>query len=193
MWLLCHTTPCLSFIWVFFTEPISTPYVDVTTNTVLELTEHFTLNCSHETGSKPIYSWTKGGKPLVNHTRLLLSPDQKFLTLTRVLLADDDVYSCLVENPLGSVKSVPLKLTVYSKYLCYSYNFLTCILAGHKILRYWLYIYRKKLSVHHHFNRRHLCPDHSGSSVRLLEAIKKARDQEGKGKVILFTFFYFIQ
>ncbi|XP_053340825.1 hepatic and glial cell adhesion molecule b isoform X1 [Clarias gariepinus] len=96
-------------------EPISTPYVDVTTNTVLELTEHFTLNCSHETGSKPIYSWTKGGKPLVNHTRLLLSPDQKFLTLTRVLLADDDVYSCLVENPLGSVKSVPLKLTVYKR------------------------------------------------------------------------------
>ncbi|KAF5899841.1 hepatocyte cell adhesion molecule-like, partial [Clarias magur] len=96
-------------------EPISTPYVDVTTTTVLELTEHFTLNCSHETGSKPIYSWTKGGKPLVNHTRLLLSPDQKILTLTRVLLADDDVYSCLVENPLGSVKSLPLKLTVYKR------------------------------------------------------------------------------
>lgn len=89
--------------------------MDVTTSTVVELTEHFTLNCSHDTGTKTTYSWTKGGKPLVNHTRLLLSPDQKVLTLTRVLLVDDDVYSCLVENPIGSVKSLPLKLTVYSK------------------------------------------------------------------------------
>ncbi|XP_017316262.1 hepatic and glial cell adhesion molecule b [Ictalurus punctatus] len=96
-------------------EPISTPYVDVTTSTVVELTEHFTLNCSHDTGTKTTYSWTKGGKPLVNHTRLLLSPDQKVLTLTRVLLVDDDVYSCLVENPIGSVKSLPLKLTVYKR------------------------------------------------------------------------------
>ncbi|MCJ8748801.1 hypothetical protein PDJAM_G00168740 [Pangasius djambal] len=96
-------------------EPISTPYVDVTTTTVLELTEHFTLNCSHDTGTKTTYTWMKGGKPLVNHTRLLLSPDQKVLTLTRVLLVDDDVYSCLVENPIGSVKSLPLKLTVYKR------------------------------------------------------------------------------
>ncbi|TSP36122.1 Hepatocyte cell adhesion molecule [Bagarius yarrelli] len=96
-------------------EPISTPYVDVPTTTVLELTEHFILNCSHDTGTKTTYSWTKGGKPLVNHTRLLLSPDQKVLTLTRVLLVDDDVYICLVENPLGSVISLPLKLTVYKR------------------------------------------------------------------------------
>ncbi|XP_060769445.1 hepatic and glial cell adhesion molecule b [Neoarius graeffei] len=96
-------------------EPISTPYVDVTTTTVLELTQHFTLNCSHDTGTKTTYSWTKGGNPLVNHTRLLLSPDQKVLTLTRVLLVDDDVYTCLVENPIGSVKSLPLKLTVYKR------------------------------------------------------------------------------
>ncbi|KAK3508744.1 hypothetical protein QTP70_004224 [Hemibagrus guttatus] len=95
-------------------EPISTPYVAVSSTTVLELTQHFTLNCSHDTGTKTTYSWTKGGKPLVNHTRLLLSPDQKVLTLTRVLLVDDDVYSCLVENPIGSVKGLPLKLTVYN-------------------------------------------------------------------------------
>ncbi|KAI5089464.1 hepatocyte cell adhesion molecule isoform X2 [Silurus meridionalis] len=96
-------------------EPISTPYVDVTSTTILELTEHFTLNCSHDTGTKTTYTWMKGGKPLVNHTRLLLSPDQKVLTLTRVLLVDDDVYSCLIENPIGTATSLPLKLTVYKR------------------------------------------------------------------------------
>ncbi|KAI4900705.1 hypothetical protein NFI96_029137 [Prochilodus magdalenae] len=96
-------------------EPISRPYIDVVTSAVLELTEHFTLNCSHDAGTKTTYSWTKGGKPLANESRLLLSPDQKVLTITRVLMVDDDVYSCLVENPISSIKSLPIKLTVYSK------------------------------------------------------------------------------
>ncbi|XP_072530467.1 hepatic and glial cell adhesion molecule b [Salminus brasiliensis] len=96
-------------------EPISRPYIDVVTSTVLELTEHFTLNCSHDMGTKTTYSWTKGGKPLANDTRLLLSPDQKVLTITRVLMVDDDVYSCLVENPISSMKSVPIKVTVYRR------------------------------------------------------------------------------
>ncbi|XP_062844957.1 hepatic and glial cell adhesion molecule b [Trichomycterus rosablanca] len=96
-------------------EPISTPYVDVPTSTVLELTEHFFLNCSHDTGTKTTYSWLKGGKPLPNITRLLLSPDQKVVTITRVLMEDDDVYSCLVENPIGSLKSTSIKLTVYRR------------------------------------------------------------------------------
>ncbi|XP_027034396.1 hepatic and glial cell adhesion molecule b [Tachysurus fulvidraco] len=96
-------------------EPISTPYVAVSATAVLELTAHFTLNCSHDTGTKTTYSWMKGGKPLVNHTRLLLSPDQKVLTITRVLLVDDDLYSCLVENPIGSANSLPMKLTVYKR------------------------------------------------------------------------------
>lgn len=82
---------------------------------VLELTEHFTMNCSHDTGTKTIYSWFKGDKPLSNETRLVLSPDQKVLTIIRVLMADDDIYSCHVENPIGSVRSLPIKLTVYSK------------------------------------------------------------------------------
>ncbi|XP_076131115.1 hepatic and glial cell adhesion molecule b [Alosa pseudoharengus] len=96
-------------------EPISRPYVHVESSTVLELTEQFTLNCSHDTGTKTIYSWFKGDKPLTNETRLVLSPDQKILTITRVLMADDDIYSCHVENPLGSMKSMPIKLTVYKR------------------------------------------------------------------------------
>lgn len=87
----------------------------VASSTVLELSEFFTLNCSHENGTKPTYTWLKDGRPLSNDSRLLLSPDQKILTITRVLMADDDVYSCLVENPISHGRSVPVKLTVYRK------------------------------------------------------------------------------
>ncbi|POI27139.1 hypothetical protein CIB84_009111 [Bambusicola thoracicus] len=93
--------------------PISKPQVLVASSTVLELSEFFTLNCSHENGTKPTYTWLKDGRPLNNDSRLLLSPDQKILTITRVLMADDDVYSCLVENPISQGRSAPVKLTVY--------------------------------------------------------------------------------
>lgn len=98
-----------------FTVPISKPQVLVASSTVLELSEFFTLNCSHENGTKPTYTWLKDGRPLSNDSRLLLSPDQKILTITRVLMADDDVYSCLVENPISHGRSIPVKLTVYRK------------------------------------------------------------------------------
>ncbi|XP_018610722.2 hepatic and glial cell adhesion molecule b [Scleropages formosus] len=96
-------------------EPVSRPYVHMVASTVLELSERFTLNCSHENGTKAVYSWLKGGKPLANDSRLQLSPDQKVLTITRVLMSDDDVYSCTVENPISSMKSLPVKLTVYRR------------------------------------------------------------------------------
>ncbi|XP_063058728.1 hepatic and glial cell adhesion molecule b [Engraulis encrasicolus] len=96
-------------------EPISRPYVHVESSQVLELTDHFMMTCSHDTGTKTIYSWFKGDKPLSNETRLVLSPDQKVLTIIRVLMADDDIYSCHVENPIGSMKSLPIKLTVYKR------------------------------------------------------------------------------
>lgn len=86
--------------------------------TVLELSEAFTLNCSHENGTKPSYTWLKDGKPLLNDSRMLLSPDQKVLTITRVLMEDDDLYSCVVENPISQVRSLPVKITVYSKFPC---------------------------------------------------------------------------
>uniref|UniRef100_A0A8C8RRH4 Hepatic and glial cell adhesion molecule n=1 Tax=Pelusios castaneus TaxID=367368 RepID=A0A8C8RRH4_9SAUR len=95
--------------------PISKPHVVLASSTVLELSEYFTLNCSHENGTKPAYTWLKDGKPLSNDSRLLLSHDQKVLTITRVLMSDDDVYSCLVENPISSGRSVPIKLTVYRR------------------------------------------------------------------------------
>lgn len=98
--------------------PISRPQVLVASTTVLELSEAFTLNCSHENGTKPSYTWLKDGKPLLNDSRMLLSPDQKVLTITRVLMEDDDLYSCVVENPISQVRSLPVKITVYSESLC---------------------------------------------------------------------------
>uniref|UniRef100_UPI003D9C7E3D hepatic and glial cell adhesion molecule b isoform 1 precursor n=1 Tax=Danio rerio TaxID=7955 RepID=UPI003D9C7E3D len=96
-------------------EPISKPHVYMLASTVLELTENFTLNCTHDTGTKAIYSWAKGGHPLLNETRLLLSSDQKVLTITRVQMSDDDVYSCMVENPISSMRSPAIRLTVYKR------------------------------------------------------------------------------
>ncbi|XP_045062919.1 hepatic and glial cell adhesion molecule b [Coregonus clupeaformis] len=96
-------------------EPISRPYVHMEASSVLELSERFTLNCSHDNGTNAKYSWQKGGKPLTNETRLQLSPDQKLLTIVRVLMVDDDIYGCVVENPIGSMKSLPIKLTIYRR------------------------------------------------------------------------------
>lgn len=87
----------------------------VASTTVLELSEAFTLNCSHENGTKPSYTWLKDGKPLLNDSRMLLSSDQKVLTITRVLMEDDDLYSCVVENPISQGRSLPIKITVYSE------------------------------------------------------------------------------
>ncbi|KTG04640.1 hypothetical protein cypCar_00029785 [Cyprinus carpio] len=95
--------------------PVSRPFVHMVASSVLELTEFFILNCTHDSGTKPTYSWQKGGKSLTNDSRLLLSHDQKVLTISRVVMSDDDVYSCKVENPISSMKSLPVKLTVYRR------------------------------------------------------------------------------
>ncbi|XP_029430017.1 hepatocyte cell adhesion molecule isoform X2 [Rhinatrema bivittatum] len=95
--------------------PISKPQVILSSSTVLELSESFTLNCSHENGTKPTYTWLKDGKPLANDSRLLLSQDKKVLTITKVLMSDDDIYNCAVENPISKGRSAPIKLTVYRR------------------------------------------------------------------------------
>ncbi|XP_048418366.1 hepatic and glial cell adhesion molecule b isoform X1 [Stegostoma tigrinum] len=95
--------------------PVTKPVVVLSSSTVLELSEYVTLNCSHENGTKPIYTWMKGGKPLDDDERFSLSSDQKTLTITRVHISDDDLYSCMVENPISSSRSTPVKLTVYRR------------------------------------------------------------------------------
>ncbi|CAI5693758.1 unnamed protein product [Oreochromis niloticus] len=95
--------------------PISKPYIQMMASSVLEYSEHFNLHCSHDNGTKPVYSWLKGGKVLTNDSRLLLSHDQKVLTISRVLMSDDDIYTCTVENPISNMKSIPVRLTVYRR------------------------------------------------------------------------------
>ncbi|XP_047248656.1 hepatic and glial cell adhesion molecule a isoform X1 [Girardinichthys multiradiatus] len=94
--------------------PVSKPYIQMMATSVLEYSERFHLHCSHDNGTKPIYSWLKGGRVLTNDSRLLLSHDQKVLTISRVLMSDDDIYACTVENPISNMKSIPIRLTVYS-------------------------------------------------------------------------------
>ncbi|XP_072231642.1 hepatic and glial cell adhesion molecule-like [Leuresthes tenuis] len=96
-------------------EPISRPFIDMEASSVLELSENVIFNCSHDNGTRTTYRWFKGGKPLTNQTRFVLSPDQKLLTITRVLMVDDDVYSCVVENPVGNMTSLPIRLAVYKR------------------------------------------------------------------------------
>ncbi len=103
---------------LLYPESISRPYILMEASSVLELSENVVLNCSHDNGTRTTYRWFKGGKPLTNVTRFILSPDQKLLTITRVLMADDDIYSCTVENPVGNMTSLPIRLTVYSKRRC---------------------------------------------------------------------------
>ncbi|XP_029028351.1 hepatic and glial cell adhesion molecule a [Betta splendens] len=95
--------------------PVSKPYIQMMASSVLEYSEHFHLHCSHENGTKPAYSWLKGGALLANDSRLLLSHDRKVLTIARVLMSDDDVYVCAAENPIGSARSAPVRLTVYRR------------------------------------------------------------------------------
>ncbi|XP_062894453.1 hepatic and glial cell adhesion molecule-like isoform X2 [Mobula hypostoma] len=95
--------------------PVTKPVVVLSSSTVLELSEYVTLNCSHENGTKPIYTWLKGGKPLESDERFSLSSDQKILTISQIHVTDDDIYSCAVENPISSSRSTPVKLTVYRR------------------------------------------------------------------------------
>lgn len=95
--------------------PVSRPYIQMMASSVLEYSEYFHLHCSHDNGTKPVYGWVKGGKVLANDTRMLLSHDQKVLTISRVLMSDDDVYTCTVENLISTMKSSPVRLTVYRR------------------------------------------------------------------------------
>lgn len=113
--------------------PTSKPYVQMVASSVLEYSEHFHLHCSHDNGTKPVYAWLKGGKVLSNDSRLLLSQDQKVLTIARVLMSDDDVYACTVDNPISSMKSTPVKLTVYSRWQHYMVGLLVALACGSNI------------------------------------------------------------
>lgn len=146
----------------------------VASTTVLELSEAFTLNCSHDNGTKPSYTWLKGGKPLLNDSRMLLSPDRRVLTITRVLMDDDDLYSCVVENPISQGRSLPVKITVYREHP--TGTPLPPTTPLHSPTPHALHPPpnpRKKFPLHHPVHRRHFPPGDPGDRLCLLEAFQK--------------------
>ncbi|KAB1254913.1 Hepatocyte cell adhesion molecule [Camelus dromedarius] len=71
------------------------------------------LNCSLRMAPRPATPGLKDGKPLLNDSGIL-SPDQKVLTITRVLMEDDDLYSWWWRTPSARATPPPVKITVYS-------------------------------------------------------------------------------
>ncbi|XP_061659631.1 hepatic and glial cell adhesion molecule-like isoform X2 [Syngnathoides biaculeatus] len=96
-------------------EPLSSVHIDMESSSVLERSENVALNCSHDAGTRATYRWLKGGRALGNDSRLQLSRDNRILTIARVTMADDDVYSCVAENPVSAVASPPVRLSVYKR------------------------------------------------------------------------------
>uniref|UniRef100_A0A8C5E849 Hepatocyte cell adhesion molecule-like n=1 Tax=Gouania willdenowi TaxID=441366 RepID=A0A8C5E849_GOUWI len=109
------TFPGEASITLTVDERISRPYIHMEASSLLELSENVILNCSHDNGTRTTYRWFKSGNPLANMTRFMLSPDQKLLTISRVLTTDDDIYICAVKNPVGNMTSQPLRVTVYRR------------------------------------------------------------------------------
>ncbi|KAK2492416.1 hypothetical protein MC885_002565 [Smutsia gigantea] len=157
--------------------PISKPQVLVASTTVLELSEAFTLNCSHENGTKPSYTWLKDSKPLLNDSRMLLSPDQKVLTITRVLMEDDDLYSCVVENPISQGRSLPVKITVYrrsSLYIILSTGGIFLLVTLVTVCACWKPSKKSGFSVH----TQQLCSRDSGFICRKKRKLEKQNSLE---------------
>ncbi|XP_029957133.1 hepatocyte cell adhesion molecule-like [Salarias fasciatus] len=145
-------------------ESISKPFIHMDTSSILELSENIVLNCSHDNGTRTTYRWFKGGKPLSNVTRFTLSPDQKYLTISRVVMADDDLYSCSVENPVGNMSSLPLRLTVYrrsSLYIILSTGGIFLLITLVTICACWTPSKKKKHPPRTHLSRFYEQPGHS--------------------------------
>ncbi|XP_076699716.1 hepatic and glial cell adhesion molecule isoform X3 [Callospermophilus lateralis] len=167
--------------------PISRPQVLVASTTVLELSEAFTLNCSHENGTKPSYTWLKDGKPLLNDSRMLLSPDQKVLTITRVLMEDDDLYSCVVENPISQVRSLPVKITVYrrsSLYIILSTGGIFLLVTLVTVCACWKPSKKKKRKLEKQNSLEYM--DQNDDRLKPEDTLPRSGEQERKNPMALY-------
>ncbi|XP_009185837.1 hepatocyte cell adhesion molecule isoform X2 [Papio anubis] len=167
--------------------PISRPQVLVASTTVLELSEAFTLNCSHENGTKPSYTWLKDGKPLLNDSRMLLSPDQKVLTITRVLMEDDDLYSCVVENPISQGRSLPVKITVYrrsSLYIILSTGGIFLLVTLVTVCACWKPSKRKQKRLEKQNSLEYM--DQNDDRLKPEDTLPRSGDQERKNPMALY-------
>ncbi|KAE8592164.1 hypothetical protein XENTR_v10018667 [Xenopus tropicalis] len=168
--------------------PISKPQVIVASSTVLELTENFTLNCFHENGTKTSYTWLKNGKLLINDSRIIFSPDHKVLTITRIIMSDDDIYSCMVENSISNGRSVPIKLTVYrrsSLYIILSTGGIFLLVTLVTVCACWKPSRKKKQKYEKHGSSEYL--DRIGEPLKNeVEIISRSGEPECKNPVALY-------
>ncbi|OCT72331.1 hepatocyte cell adhesion molecule [Xenopus laevis] len=168
--------------------PISKPQVVIASSTVLELTENFTLNCFHENGTKPSYTWLKNGKLLSNDSRIILSPDHKLLTITRIITSDDDIYSCTVHNPISNGRSVPIKLTVYrrsSLYIILSTGGIFLLVTLVTVCACWKPSRKKKQKYEKHGSSEYL--DRMGDPLKNeVEIMSRSGEPECKNPVALY-------
>ncbi|KAF7653044.1 hypothetical protein LDENG_00088120 [Lucifuga dentata] len=171
---------------------ISRPHIHMEASSVLELSENFILNCSHDNGTRTTYRWSKGGKPVTNGTRFLLSADQKLLTIRRVLMVDDDTYSCTVENPVGSVTSPPVILSVYrrsSLYIILSTGGIFLLIASVTICACWTPSKKSRRLGRKHLSRFYDHAHHSPLSNGV-DVLPHVMEHEGKNAV---TSLYILQ
>ncbi|OCT57186.1 hepatocyte cell adhesion molecule [Xenopus laevis] len=168
--------------------PISKPQVILASSTVLELTENFTLNCFHENGTKPSYTWMKNGKLLNNDSRMVLSTDHKLLTITKIIISDDDTYSCTVHNPISNGRSVPIKLTVYrrsSLYIILSMGGIFLLVTLVTVCACWKPSRKKKQKYEKHGSSEYL--DRTGDPLKNEdEIISRIGEPECKNPVALY-------
>ncbi|KAG8568227.1 hypothetical protein GDO81_013929 [Engystomops pustulosus] len=168
--------------------PVSKPRVSVLSSTILELTENFSMSCIHDNGTKPIYTWLKAGKLLTNDSRILMSPDHRVITITRVLLSDDDIYTCLVENPISSGRSSPIKITVYrrsSLYIVLSTGGIFLLVTLVTVCACWKPSRKEK----HKLERQASCEyvDHSEDPLKHeVEVNARTIERENKNPVTLY-------
>ncbi|XP_061902539.1 hepatic and glial cell adhesion molecule b isoform X2 [Entelurus aequoreus] len=148
-------------------EPLSQPSVLLEATSVLERTGNVVLTCWHAAGTRPSYRWLKGGAALGNDSRLVLSHDHKNLTITRVTMADDDVYGCVVENPAGTATSPPVRLSVYKRssiYILLSTGGIVLLIALVTVCACWTPSKKKRGKPFSRFYNQHTSRRHSADA-----------------------------
>ena len=74
-----------------------------------------TLSCNATGNPVPAISWTKDGSPISSNSRISLSVDSKYLTITNVSRTDSGEYRCTAKNNIGNDTSSGATLNIQCK------------------------------------------------------------------------------
>lgn len=81
-----------------------------------------TFFCNATANPLPTTSWTKDGSPITDYSRIILSADNKVLTITNVSRKDRGKYRCVVSNKLGNDTSIAAALNVTCEFIGFSFK-----------------------------------------------------------------------